>query len=217
MRQFGVAGLGITGAGFATIQQMATSVIPAANNAAKAANLNYWGCDLNRVPVTNQAQFNAAVAMLSTPVGRDPANRAGLLYPPAWTQLDLNFNTTDPSSAAAEMVGNPAATVKALNSIGVSTLMVYWLSCTASTCIFQSTDMTTAIYWGERWEVRRGAPGCARAAAPLTPPAAACRAAVQAPVHPGGLGLAARHHARRVLERGAQRSCRRAPALAHRV
>ena len=158
MRQFGVAGLGITGAGFATIQQMATSVIPAANNAAKAANVvTYWGCDLDGNPVIDQTTFNAAVAKLSTPAGRDPFNRAGLVYPPAWQQLDINFNTTDTSSASAEMVGNPAATVKALNSIGVSTLMMYWLSCTASTFIFQSTNMNQGIYWGERWEVRRGA------------------------------------------------------------
>jgi hypothetical protein len=105
--------------------------------------------------VTNQAQFNAAVAKLSTPVGRDPFNRAKLAYPPAWAQLDINFNTTDTSSAAAELVGNPAATVKSLNAIGVSTLMVYWLSCTASTFIFQQATMSSSdpVYWGERWEV----------------------------------------------------------------
>ena len=157
VRSFGVAGLGITGAGFATIQQMAVSVLPAANNAAKAANLQYWGCSLQtKTPITTRAQFNANVALLSTPAGRDPTNLAGWLYPPAWTQLDLNFNTTDTSSAGAEMVGNPAASVKALNKLGISTLMVYWLSCTASTFIFQQATMhdPDPIYWGERFEVR---------------------------------------------------------------
>jgi hypothetical protein len=156
VRQFGVAGLGINGAGFATIQQMAVSVLntPGSNNAAKAANLAFWGCHpVTKQPVVDQNSFNDAVALLSTPAGRDPFNKAGWLYPPAWQQLDINFNTTDPSSAGAEMVGNPAATVKALNSIGVSTLMVYWLSCTASTFIFQSVNMADAIYWGERWEL----------------------------------------------------------------
>ena len=154
MRQFGVAGLGITGAGFASIQQMATSVIPASNNAAKAANIvTYWGADLDGNQVTNQAQFNAAVTKLSTPAGRDPFNKAGWVYPPAWTQLDINFNTTDPSSAGAELVGNPAATVKALNNIGVSTLMVYWLSCTSSAFVFTSSSMGDAVYWSERWEL----------------------------------------------------------------
>ena len=155
VRSFGVAGLGITGAGYATIQQMATSTLPASNNAAKAANLAYWGCGLDKTPVTTQAQFNANVALLSGQYGRSPSNPAGWAYPPAWTQLDLNFNTTDTSSAAAEMVGNPAASVKALNNLGISTLMVYWLSCTASTFIFQQATMSSSdpVYWGERWEV----------------------------------------------------------------
>ena len=156
MRSFGVAGLGITGAGFATIQQMAVSVLPATNNAAKAANLAYWGYGLNKVQITTQAQFLANVALLRGQYGRSPSNPAQWPYPPAWTQLDINFNTTDTSSAGAEMVGNPAASVKALNNLGISTLMVYWLSCTASTFIFQQATMNDPdpIYWGERWEVR---------------------------------------------------------------
>ena len=156
VRSFGVAGLGITGAGFATIQQMAVSTLPSQNNAQKAANLQYWGCGLDKTPITTKQQFLNNVALLSGPYGRSPSNPAGWLYPPAWTQLDLNFNTTDTSSAGAEMVGNPAASVKALNNLGISTLMVYWLSCTASTFIFQQATMNDPdpIYWGERWEVR---------------------------------------------------------------
>lgn len=51
-----------------------------------------WGADLNGRPVTSQQQFNAAVTMLSTPSGHNPA-ATGWANPPRWAAHASMMNT----------------------------------------------------------------------------------------------------------------------------
>lgn len=60
--------------------------------------------------------------------------------------------TTDASSASSELVGNPTATLAALQVFGgISTLAVNGLTC--GLFAFASLDPASATYWSERWEL----------------------------------------------------------------
>ena len=150
VRQFGMAGLGITNSGYGTIQQTATSTIASTSSTVRSYS---WGNDFNNATVASAANFNAAVAMLRSFNGRTTYNAGGYVYPAAWNQVETNMGTTDTSSAGAELVGNPSATVKSLNAVGISTLVVNWLSCTTNAFVFTSLNPNAGAYWAERWEL----------------------------------------------------------------
>jgi hypothetical protein len=149
-RMFGMAGFGITNSGYSAMAQTATAGVASTQSAMRLA---MYGKSVDGSAVVDQTSFNAAVALLRTPAGRNANNPAGWPYPPAWNQVEVNMATTDTSAAAAELVGNPSATLKSLNSVGIALLAVNWLSCTTNTFVFQSLDPTTATYWSERWEL----------------------------------------------------------------
>jgi hypothetical protein len=120
----------------ATLQVLATS------------NGGTWGNDLNGVPVTNLASFNAAVGLLRTTNGRNPNHP--WVYPPVWSQIELNLNTslTEPTKIAG---GNSANSIGVLNMYGIPVLATMWLTC--DNFEFASFDLMNATYWGERWEL----------------------------------------------------------------
>ena len=149
-RSFGMAGLGITNSGYSSIQQTATAQVA---SSVSATRLLSWGKDPTNTPVIDQTTFNGAVTLLRSTAGRSTSNPANWPYPPVWNQVEVNMGTTDATSAATELVGNPADTVKQLNAAGISTLAVNWLSCTTNTFVFTNTDPSTSIYWAERWEL----------------------------------------------------------------
>ena len=125
-----------------------------------SANGMYYGRDMFNNPVVDLTSFNYAVANLSLPQGRQylipgQANNAGSgvtwVYPPAWTQVDINMGTTDISYNGAELTGNPNDTVNRLAQMGIATLGVEFLPC--NNFAFTSMDPNNPAYWGERWEL----------------------------------------------------------------
>jgi hypothetical protein len=124
-----MGGLGGTGSGLTTLQQTAASV-----TAGGANNVAVWGYDLlGSTYVSNQAQFNAAVALLRTPAGRPTGDEAayvpppGWAYPPAWRTVESNLATVDTSVNSAEMTGTSANTVDTLAQMDISVLAVEFL------------------------------------------------------------------------------------------
>jgi len=141
VRSFGFQGLGV--GTLSTLQGTATSVSPSAN----------YGSDLNNAPVTSATTFNSAVALLRSADGSGRnATSTRYVYPAAWSTVEANMATTDLSSASSELVGNPTATLAALQVFGgISTLAVNGLTC--GLFAFASLDPASATYWGERWEL----------------------------------------------------------------
>jgi hypothetical protein len=124
-----MGGLGVSSSGLSTLQQTALSTSPGGRNA-----LQWWGYDvLGATYVGNQAQFNAAVALLRTPDGRALGDElsytppSNWLYPPAWNTIANNMATTDTSVNSAEMTGNSADTVNTLANLRIGVLAVEFL------------------------------------------------------------------------------------------
>lgn len=134
-RSFGMNGLGTT----STLQSFATQ------------SSGTWGNSMNGTAVTDLASFQAAVAELRKPDGHNPAQALHYAYPVRWSQIDNNMATTDLTSAASALQGNPLNTITELNSIGVNLLSTQWLTC--SNFAFSTLDPTQSIYWGERFEL----------------------------------------------------------------
>ncbi len=63
----------------------------------------YFGRDLNNAAVTSWETFQAAVALLRTPAGHDPASTAWA-NPGRWAQVEATLATTD-TSAPSEEIG----------------------------------------------------------------------------------------------------------------
>jgi hypothetical protein len=131
-----MGGLGGTGSGLTTLQQTAASVTASGPN-----NVAIWGYDLlGSTLVSNQAQFNAAVALLRTPAGRPTGDEAayvppaGWAYPPAWATVESNLGTIDTSVNSAEMTGTSANTVDTLAKMDISVLAVEFLPWCAALC-----------------------------------------------------------------------------------
>ncbi len=78
-------GLGAGGSGLTTLMQTAASTSPDGKSSTA-----WWGRDVLGYPVTNQAQFNAAVALLRTDDGRSLGGDLTYspptewVYAPAW-------------------------------------------------------------------------------------------------------------------------------------
>jgi hypothetical protein len=203
-----MGGLGVTGSGLTTLQQTAASTSPGGKTSTA-----WWGYDvLGTTYVSNQAQFNAAVALLRTPDGRSlggdltysaPAN---WLYPPAWNTIATNLATTDTSVNSAEMTGNPAATVDILANLQIGVLAVEfmpWCACARAGTHSAATRAAQCVVGQQALS----------APAPASPSHAAQRqlrvqhdgpqqphvlggavGAVQAHVRGRRMGLEARHH-----------------------
>jgi hypothetical protein len=60
-----------------------------------------WGKDLNGVPVTNWATFQAAVALLRTPSGHSLT--ATWANPPVFAKVEVTLATTDTSAPSEEV------------------------------------------------------------------------------------------------------------------
>lgn len=110
-----------------------------------------WGNDLNNVPVTSLAGFNAAVALLRTPAGHNPASAGSFANPPAWSIIEAQLALTDNSKPSNAIDSNPNATLASLAAIGLVPLCVTQLSC-------KTFDFTVDLpsqpgYFGERWEL----------------------------------------------------------------
>ena len=119
---------------------------------------SYWGNDQRGVPVTNVADWTAAVTLLRSWAGHDPANAWSFAYPPPWWMLD--FNQNDPSTSEPS-TGSAAATVVGLEyALGVRPLAVLHQGC--GTYEFTNIDPGTKTYWGEHWEVYKTAYVAAR-------------------------------------------------------
>jgi hypothetical protein len=132
-----MGGLGVTGSGLTTLMQTAASTSPGGK-----ASTAWWGYDvLGTTFVSNQAQFNAAVALLRTPDGRALGDElsytapSNWLYPPAWNTIALNMGTTDDSVNSAEMTGNPAATVDILANLQIGVLAVEFMPWCVHACM----------------------------------------------------------------------------------
>ena len=103
-----------------------------------------WGASLNNTAVVDRATFVAAITVLRSAAGHDPAAP----WPRAaqWASVEAALATTD-----VALEGNPNATVAALTSVGVPPLVVTQISC--SSFDFSTDDNATAAYWAERWEL----------------------------------------------------------------
>ena len=131
-----MGGLGVTNSGLTTLQQTAASASPDGK-----ASLNWWGKDVLGNLVNNQANFNAAVALLRTKGGRPVDDEmtyvppANWVYPPAWRTIATNLATIDVSVNSAEMTGTPEATVNLLAGLKIGVLAVEflpWCVCSAA-------------------------------------------------------------------------------------
>ena len=112
--------------------------------------LNY-GKDLNGNPVTTYAQWQAAVAQLRTPTGRDYNNAGNLVNPALYKQIEVTLATTDTSAPSEEIDGNVNSTLAALATLGIVPLVVTQVSCASFDF---TTDLPTdAAYWPERFEL----------------------------------------------------------------
>ena len=110
-----------------------------------------YGNDMSGNAVNTQAQFNAAVAQLRTPAGRNPASAGSFANPPAWSIIEASLALTDTGKAADAIDGNPNATLASLAAMGLVPLCVTQLSC--KTFDFTADLPTQPLYWGERWEL----------------------------------------------------------------
>ena len=107
-----------------------------------------WGHDLNGATVTSWSDFKAAVALLRSPAGHDPANTAWA-NPARFAQIEQTLATTDTSAPSEEIDGNPNATIASLASLGIVPLVVTQVSCASFD--FTTEDPTDWAYWKERW------------------------------------------------------------------
>ena len=114
-----------------------------------------FGYDLNGNAVTTYAQWQAAVAQLRTPAGRDYGNAYSLANPALYSQIEATLATTDTSAPSEEIDGNVNATLAALASLGIVPLVVTQVSCASFD--FTTDDWTASAYWGERWELYKRA------------------------------------------------------------
>jgi hypothetical protein len=73
--------------------------------------------------------FEAAVAELRKSNGHNPTFASAFAYPPVWSTIEINLNTTDTSNAGDALQGRPNDYINELNKIGVSVLAVDWLTC----------------------------------------------------------------------------------------
>ena len=110
-----------------------------------------WGKDMNGAPVTTLAQWQAAVAQLRTPAGRNPAFASTFANPPVWSVVEGALALTDNSSPSNAIDANPNATVASLASLGLVPLAVTQISCKSFDFVFDSP--TDPGYFGERWEL----------------------------------------------------------------
>ena len=114
-----------------------------------------FGYDLNGNAVTNYAQWQAAVAQLRTPAGRDYNNTYKLANPALYYQIEQTLATTDTSAPSEEIDGNVNATLAALASLGIVPLVVTQVSCASFD--FTTDSPSVPAYWGERWELYKRA------------------------------------------------------------
>ena len=167
VRSFGMNGLGVTGSLLGTLHETALSSIDpgtgyaghlayssetssstsTSSDAGLTVNQAFaWGNDMNNGTVDSLAAFQAAVALLRTPAGRDPSNPSRFFYPPSWAVVERNMATTDTSKASYELAGNPNSTAAALSALNVSMLVVYGLTC--SNYAFQATAPGQSVQFG---------------------------------------------------------------------
>jgi len=107
----------------------------------------YWGRDQRGVPVSNVDDWQAAVALIRSWAGHDPAQASSFAYPPPWWMLDFNQNE---ASKADPTTGSTAATIAGLEAaLGIRPLAVLHQGC--GTYAFSSIDPSSSVYWGEHW------------------------------------------------------------------
>jgi len=124
--------------------------MPLSTSSTPSQTTALWGNDMSNKPVTNQAQFNAAVATLRTPAGHDPSKASTFARPPLWALYDTSMNT-GAIGGTVDVSGTVTNTVAQLIANGIEPLLVMQLGC--STFSFTTFDWANATYWGERWEL----------------------------------------------------------------
>ena len=108
-----------------------------------------WGTDLHGAPVTSLAAYRAAVVQLRTPAGHVPTvvGFSSWVNPPLVSALAALMNATSTGPTG----GSLTSTVSRAQQLGMSALVVDWLTCGVFS--FSTLDQTTSTYWAEHWEL----------------------------------------------------------------